>query len=184
MYSEERVIKTEKIYEGRVVTLHCDTVELPGQKYAKREIVDHAGGVAILAFTEDNKFLMVKQYRIATGKDLLELPAGMIDHNENPKEAALRELEEETGYRAKKIDFALEFYSSPGFTNEKIHLFVASDLEKTATNFDDTENITLCEYTLEEGLKMIKLGQIIDSKTIIGLLHVGIEKGVLNEKDS
>lgn len=177
MNSEERVIKTEKIYEGRVVSLHCDTVELPGQKYAKREIVDHAGGVAILAFTDEGKVILVKQYRIATGKELLELPAGLIDHNENPKEAAIRVLEEETGWLAGQMDFVLEFYSSPGFTNEKVHLFIANDLSKTETNYDEFENIEILEYDLDEAIRMITLGQILDGKTVIGLLHAKIEKG-------
>lgn len=175
MGSEERVIKTEKVYEGRVVTLRCDTVELPGQKYAKREIVDHAGGVTIVALTEDNKIPFVKQFRIATGKHLLELPAGLIDHNENPKQAALRELEEETGWLAEEVKFLVEFYTSPGFTNEKVHIFKAENLKKTQVNFDDTENIEIIELTMEEALHKIKLGEIIDAKTIVGLLYVEME---------
>lgn len=176
MEQKERVIRTEKIYEGRILTLSRSTVELENQKYAKREIVEHGGSVVVLAFTKEDKIVFVKQYRVAVGKNLLELPAGLIDHGETPRDAALRELEEETGFKTNSIQFLFEFFSSPGFTTEKIHLFETKDILLGKRDLDEEENIEIVEYTVEEALKMVKLGQITDAKTIMGILHASLER--------
>ena len=166
----EITVKSEKIFEGKIVNLRVDTVELQNQKYAKREIVDHKAAACILAVNND-RILLVRQYRKAIEELIYELPAGIINIAEEPQEGALRELKEETGYKAGKIKLIYEFYTSPGFTNEKVYLFEASDLVFEGANFDEDECIETIEVNAEEAEKMIKTGRISDSKTLIGLLH-------------
>ena len=166
----EITVKSEKIFEGKIVNLRVDTVELQNQKYAKREIVDHKDAACILAVNND-KIILVKQYRKAVEEFILELPAGILNIAEEPQEGALRELKEETGYRADKINLIYEFYTSPGFSNEKVYLFKASELVFEGTNFDEDECIETIEVNAEEAKKMLESGRITDSKTIIGLLH-------------
>ncbi|MDO5036912.1 MAG: NUDIX hydrolase [Tissierellia bacterium] len=169
---EERVIRSDKIYEGKVVTLRCDTVEMEGQRFARREIIEHSGSVAILALDEEGKIIFVNQYRLAANDFLLELPAGLIDRGESPIDAAKRELKEETGYEAQELNFLFEFYTSPGFTNERIHLFCAEGLTPGDQDLDETENISLVSLSLEEAMKKIRLGAILDAKTILGILSL------------
>jgi len=168
--NKEITVKSEKIFEGKIINLRVDTVELQNQKYAKREIVEHKGASAVIAINENNELILVKQYRKAVEEFLLELPAGKINVAEEPRECALRELKEETGYEAEKITEIYEIYSSPGFSNEKIHLFKAENLKFTTTNFDDDENIEVLIINKEEAVKMLESGQITDSKTLVGIL--------------
>ncbi|NLK64802.1 MAG: NUDIX hydrolase [Tissierellia bacterium] len=170
MLNKEITVKSEKIFEGKIVNLRVDTVELQNQKYAKREIVDHKAAACILAVNND-KMLLVRQYRKAIEELIYELPAGILNIAEEPQEGALRELKEETGYKAGKIKLIYEFYTSPGFTNEKVYLFEASDLIFEGTNLDEDECIETIEVNAEEAKKMIETGRISDSKTLIGLLH-------------
>lgn len=172
MLFEEKTMKSEKIYEGKTLNLRVDTIELPDKKYSKREIVEHPGAVGIVAIKEDNTIVLVKQYRKAIERFLLEIPAGKIEVNEEPRETALRELKEETGITANKIEYLLEFYTSPGFSNEKIYLFLATDLEMGETDFDDGEFIEIEEIALEKLIKMVDHGEIVDSKTIVGIKMV------------
>lgn len=165
----ERTIKSEKVYSGKILSVKLSTVELPDQKYSKREIVLHDNAVAVVAI-HDNKILLVKQYRISVDKIIYEVPAGMIEHDENPKDAALRELEEETGYRAKNIEYLTEFYSTPGFCTEKLSIFYAKDLEFVGQNLDEGENLEVVEMPLEEAMSMIESGEIMDGKTISSIL--------------
>ncbi|MDD7362917.1 MAG: NUDIX hydrolase [Peptoniphilus sp.] len=169
MISEERVIRSEKIYEGKVVTLRCHTVELDGQRYGKREVVEHGGGSCMIAFREDGKIPFVRQYRIATKKNLLELPAGLIEHNENPMKAAIRELSEETGLIADSAEFLVEAYTSPGFTNEKIYIFMCENPKEGEAHPDESEDLEIEYMDLDEAMHMITLGEIVDAKTIIAL---------------
>ncbi|MGD9567837.1 MAG: NUDIX hydrolase [Sedimentibacter sp.] len=167
----EITVKSEKIFEGKIINLRVDTVELENQKYAKREIVEHKSASAILAINEDNEMLLVRQYRKAVEDFIYEIPAGILNIAEEPVECALRELKEETGYEAKKIKQVFEFYTSPGFTNEKCYLFLAEDLTFTSTKFDEDECIETIKVSKVEAKKMIETGKIIDSKTLIGMLH-------------
>ena len=173
MLLEEKTMKSEKIYDGKIVNLRIDTVELPDKKYSKREIVEHPGSVAIIALTEDNEILLVEQYRKSVERTVLEIPAGKIEIDEEPSETAKRELEEETGYKADDIEYLLECYSSPGFTDERIYLFFAKDVKKISDEIGvDNEKLSLIKVEYNEFLKQIKRGQIMDSKTILGLLFV------------
>lgn len=169
MLSEERTMKSEKVYEGKILSIRVDTIELPGQRYSKREIVEHVGCVGVIAVTKENKVVLVKQYRKAVENFLLELPAGKIDNNEDPITAAKRELQEETGYVTKNFEFLTEFYTTPGFCTEKISIFIAKDLEPGEQNLDECEDIEVLECSLDEALKMVKHGEIVDAKTILGL---------------
>lgn len=175
--SKEEIMNSDKVFEGKVISVRVDTVELPGQRYAKREIVEHKGSVAIVAFTDDDKLLFVKQYRLAVGKTLLELPAGHIDPGEGPMDAAVRELREETGFETENMKFITEVYTSPGFTDERIHLFYTRDLIPSEQDLDDTEDIEIVEMSLDEAMRLVKLGEITDAKTIIGVLSVYQLKG-------
>lgn len=169
MLFEEKTMKTEKIYEGKVVNLRIDTVELPDKKYSKREIVEHPGAVGIVPITEDNYIIMVKQFRKPVEKFLFEIPAGKLEVNEEPRETALRELNEETGFNATRVEYLMEFYTSPGFSNERVHLFLATELVQGERCPDVGEFIEVVEIKMEDALKMIERGEIVDSKTIIGI---------------
>ena len=169
MIFEEKTMKSDKLYEGKILNLRVDTVEIPDKKYSKREIIEHPGGVAIIPVTDDNSIILVKQYRKAVERFLLEIPAGKLELNEEPRETAVRELKEETGLEAKKIEYISEFYTSPGFCNEKIYLFLATDLIEGEPNPDSGEFIETIKYKIEDLVKMVDRGEIIDSKTIIGI---------------
>lgn len=168
--NNEVTIKSERVFDGKVVKLRLDTVELPNKKYTKREIVEHNGGVAILAVTKSDEIILVKQFRKAAEDFLLELPAGKIENNEKPIECAKREFKEETGFEADKFEKIYEFYTSPGFCNEKIYLYKASGLVQTGDNPDEDEFIDLLFINIHQAKEMINTGQISDSKTIIGIL--------------
>lgn len=170
MSSEERTIKSDQIYEGRILALRVDTVELPNQKYSKREIVDHVGAVGVVAINDKGELALIRQYRKAVEKSLLEIPAGLVDPNEEPGMAAKRELKEETGYACEKVEFMTEFYPSPGFSTEKIHLFMAKELKMEEPDPDETEFLELVHMPYEEALRRVKLGEFTDAKTILAIL--------------
>ncbi|MGO3751472.1 MAG: NUDIX hydrolase [Peptoniphilaceae bacterium] len=170
MENVERTIKTDKIYDGKILSLKVETVELPNKKYSKREIIHHEPAVGIIAINDDEEILLVKQYRKAVEKVLYEIPAGILEIGESPKECAIRELEEETGYVSDNLEYLIEFYATPGFCDEKIYIFSAKGLKKTKQNMDEDEFIDLIKLPLNEAIKMIELGEIIDAKTIAGIL--------------
>lgn len=167
----EKTIKEESIYQGKVIDLVVQDVEVFNGKIAKREIVRHPGGVAVLAITDSNKILFVEQYRKAVDKPLLELPAGKLEKGEDPKDCGIRELEEETGYKAKRFTYLGKIVSSPGFCDEYIYLYKAEKLYKGKIGGDEDEYIDLKELSIEEVKDKIKKGEIIDGKTLAALLH-------------
>lgn len=168
----ERTVKSDKIYQGKVINLRVDTVELPDKKYSKREIVEHPGAVAIIPITKDKKIIMVKQYRKSVEEVLLEVPAGKLEIGEEPIECASRELLEETGYKSNNIEYLFKFYTSPGFSNEVISIFIARDLQKDMAQPDEDEYIEIEEYSIDELINMIKDEKIKDAKTILSILSV------------
>ncbi|HLR20429.1 MAG TPA: NUDIX hydrolase [Tissierellaceae bacterium] len=172
MIYEEKTMKSDKIYEGKILNLRIDTIELPDKKYSKREIIEHPGSVGIIAITDDNCLILVKQYRKAAEDFLYEIPAGKLEVNEEPRETAIRELREETSYEANKLNYISEFYTSPGYCNEKIHLFLAEDIYITDLDPEPDEFIETVEFNINELINMINKGEIIDSKTIIGIYYV------------
>lgn len=169
MIVEEKTISSERIYEGNILNLRRDKVVVKDDNTSYREIIEHDGAVVIAAITPDGKVPMVKQYRKAAEKAVLELPAGKLEENEDPKEAALRELKEETGYTASTVDYVNSFYSSIGYSEELLHLYIARDLTPGETDFDDNEAIDIYEYTLDELISMVMDQSIEDAKTIVGI---------------
>jgi len=172
MKNIERTIKSDKIYQGKIINLRIDTVELPEQKYSKREIVEHPGAVAVIPITEDNKVVMVRQYRKSVEEYLLEVPAGKLEIGEEPLDCAGRELLEETGYKSENIEYLFKIYTSPGFSNETISIFVAKDLITDVAQPDEDEYIEIEKYDIDELIKMISEDKIKDAKTISAILYI------------
>lgn len=169
---EEKTIATKPVYDGKIISLQVDDVQLPDGNHAKRELVKHPGAVALIPLTNDGKIIAVKQYRKALERTLVEIPAGRIEPNEDPKLTAIRELEEETGYGTNNITYIQSFATSPGFADEIIHLYVAKDLypiENPAAG-DEDEFIEIIEVTIEEAEKMVATGEIFDAKTAFAVL--------------
>ena len=169
MNLEEKTAKKNYIYHGKILNLRCDDALLPDGKPCKREIVEHGGGAAVLCVKE-GKVAFVRQYRYAYGEEVLEIPAGKLEIGEEPELAAARELEEETGLRAKRLKHLFTLYPSPGYTNEKIYIFEAMDIEEGERHPDDGEFLSLEYYPVEEALEMIGRGVLRDSKTVSALL--------------
>lgn len=174
----EKTIDSREIFKGKIVKLRLDKVELPNGDVSSREIIEHPGAVAVVAITPDNKVLLVKQYRKACEQELLEIPAGKLESGEEPLSAVLRELEEETGYRAGNAKKLLSFYTSPGFANELIHIYLAEELTISKQSTDDDEFLTVHQFSWEEINQLIQNGDLKDAKTITGLLMVMAHKGV------
>lgn len=158
------------IYRGRVVTLWVKTIRLKDGRPARREIVDHADGAAVVAVDDDGNVVLVRQHRPAVGIDLLELPAGLVDEGEDPATCAARELEEETGLRAGRLTPLARFYASPGFANETLHIFVATDLEPTTARLEDDEDLEVVRLPLSDALDHLLTTETSDAKTLTGLL--------------
>ncbi len=169
MVFEEKTLSTEMIYEGKILNLRKDKVTTRnGSSY--REIVEHAGGALIAAVTDGRKLVMVRQYRKAAGRTMLEVPAGKRDGNELPETVASRELREETGYTAGKLIHLTRIFTSPGYSQEVLDLFIAFDLTKGDTDFDDNEAIDIYEYPIDELVGMVMSGEIEDGKTQTAIL--------------
>lgn len=164
----EKTLKTNYVYQGKILSLRRDDVCLHDGSSAIREIIDHDGGACVL-FVEQDKVLFVKQYRYAYGESVLEIPAGKLEKGEDPSKAAARELEEEAGIKADELQLLHVMYPTPGYTNEKIYIYQAKSGKKTATRLDDGEFLQTLWLPLEEVKKMLELGEIKDGKTIIAL---------------
>lgn len=178
MIQEEVTIKSEKIYEGKILNLRIDTIELPDKKYTKREVVEHSGGVGVVAITDEDKIVLVKQYRQAISKEMLEIPAGKLELNEEPRITAIRELKEETGYSTDNLKYITEFYPTPGYCNEKIHVYMADKLKPGEQDLDEHEYVEVIEMPFDEAYEKTLNGEISDAKTIIGILLAKKEREV------
>jgi ADP-ribose pyrophosphatase len=173
----ETPIGTEHIFEGRVIKVRRDTVRLPDGNTATRELVGHPGGVAVAAVTDSRKMLMVRQYRIAAKEMMLEVPAGKLEYGENPLECGVRELEEETGYKAEHVEHLGEYYATPGYCEEKINIYMATGLKKTEQNLDDGEFLTVEQIDIDELYNMVMNNEIDDMKTAVAILKVKAKLG-------
>ena len=162
-------VDSTKVFSGRVFEVTVDTVR-EGDKTYVREVVHHRGSAVILPAFDDGTIALVRQYRHPTVKYMLELPAGGLDDRERPEEAAARELEEELGLVAGKLEKLTEFFVSPGFCAEKMWLYLATDLTETARRPEDDEVIEVVRLPIKRALQMITDGEIEDAKTIIGLM--------------
>lgn len=168
--SQEITLHSRRIYEGKIINLRVDTVELPSGKETRREIVEHAGCTAIVAIDSGKEVLLVRQYRKPVEKMLLEIPAGGIDPGEEPLECARRELEEETGFSAERWEHLATFYTSPGFCTELMYLYLATELQPARRDADDDEHIEVVRVPLRKTLELIASGEVCDAKSIAGLL--------------
>ena len=166
----ERVTESRRIHEGRIVNLREDTVDLADGRSALREVVEHAQVVAIVPVDDEGNVLLARQYRLPAENALLEIPAGGIDDGESIKDAAQRELQEETGYRAERLDRLSGFFVAPGYCTEFIHLLLATGLSENAIACDEDEDIVVERLPLAQAVGLIAKGEIRDAKSIIGLL--------------
>lgn len=167
---ETAILKHEEIYRGKIVTLHVDTIRQASGNSTIREVVLHPGGVTAVPVLKDGRLLLIRQFRYPIGKYILELPAGKLDSGQPPLDTIAREIEEETGYCAGTLTYECSFYTTPGFSNECIHLFLARDLTLKEQRLEEGEHITVEPYELEECLEKIRTGEICDGKTILGIL--------------
>ena len=170
------IISTETVYKGKVFDVSRDRIR-EGETEYEREIVSHDGSAVIVPVFADKTVTLVKQYRHAAGKYLWEIPAGSLEKDENPESGARRELEEEIGVTAGKFELLSEFYVSPGFLSEKMFVFLATDLTKTAQNLEADELIEIENFSFERAFEMIRMSEIEDAKTIVGLILAGARFG-------
>jgi ADP-ribose pyrophosphatase len=180
---EEKTLHSEEIFSGKVISLHLQEVELPNGKHGKREIIKHPGAVAILAITDDKKVVMVEQFRKALERTIVEIPAGKLEKGEEPALCARRELEEETGYECASLEWLTSFYTSPGFADEIVHVYVATGLTKkeNAAALDEDEFVNLEELTLEEAIQYVKEQKIYDAKTIFAVQYLQLQEALENK---
>jgi ADP-ribose pyrophosphatase len=168
--AEEKTLSSQLIFSGRAVRLRVDTVQMPSGRQTTREVVEHRDCVGIVAIDEDDNVLLVKQYRQAIDKELLEIPAGGIDPGEDAEAAVRREMREETGFLPRRVARLGGFYSSPGFCTEYLHLYLALDLVSSPLHAEDTEIIKLVRVPASQIPELLSSGQICDAKSIVGLL--------------
>jgi ADP-ribose pyrophosphatase len=166
----EELVKSDYVYRGRVLNLRLDTVRVKDGDVTLREIVEHHGAVAMIPLDEANHVTLVKQWRAATGRVMLEIPAGTLEVDEKPEEGAPRELLEETGLTAGRLEFLVRFFPSPGILTEEMFLYLARDLSEGQQQLMGDEDIEVVKLPLEEAIQRIGTGEIADAKTIVGLL--------------
>ena len=174
---EEQTLATEKIYQGRRITLRVDRVMLPSGRETTREIAGYPNSVGVVVLDENDNVILVRQYRHAVGKTLLEIPAGGMEDGENPRESALRELEEETGYTAGSIKEIGGAYAAPGYSTEFLHIYLATDLKAGPSRNDEDEYIEVTPVPLQNVMQLIRSGELCDGKSIIGLLTLLMHRG-------
>ncbi|QXE00337.1 NUDIX hydrolase [Terribacillus sp. DMT04] len=174
---EEKTIESKPVYDGKVISLRVDTVELPDGNTSKRELIKHPGAVAVIPITKEGKIIFVEQYRKALEKSIIEIPAGKLEPGEAPEVTAVRELEEETGYTAKQLNKLGSFYTSPGFADELLHVYEADELELLTETVagDEDEFVELMELTLEEAEALVEEERIHDAKTMYALLYLRLK---------
>ena len=166
---QPQIVASEEIFRGRVFDVTVDTVR-EGETTYKREVVHHPGSAVIIPAFPDGTIALVRQYRHPAVRYLLEAPAGTLNRGERPEEGAARELEEELGFVAGRLEKLSEFFVSPGFCEEKMWLYLATDMTKTAQRLEDDELLDVLRLPVRQALEMITDGEIEDAKTIIGLM--------------
>ena len=183
MELKETFVSRQEIFHGRIVDLRVDTVRLPNGHLTTREVIDHPGGVAVVAIDENDNVLTVKQYRYVFSRVLEEIPAGKLERGEDPREAAIRELKEETGATpARMIDLG-KLLVSPGCYSEVLYLYLAEGLAFGAQHPDEDEFLELCRTPFSEMLARVMRGDIEDAKTVCGILKVHALRTAQKEKE-
>lgn len=168
-------LSSRRVYTGRVLNLDIDTVRFPNGSTGELEMIRHSGAAAVVPFLsdptgEDPQILLLRQYRYAAEEEIYEIPAGRLEQGEDPKDCAARELLEETGCSATSIEFLTMIYTTPGFTDEKIYIYLATGLVNGSTSHEADEFITTEAVTLSQALGLIQRGVIKDGKTAVGIL--------------
>ena len=166
----EKTIASDVKYEGKILSLRVDTVTLPDGRETRREIIGHHGGVGIVAVTDENEIILVRQFRAGTHDVTLEIPAGKLEKGENPLECGKRELMEETGYTAEGFEELTAFYGSPAILEEKIHVYLAKGLKAGVSHPDPGEFVEIVKMPFGDAKKLALSGKLNDAKTIIGIL--------------
>jgi ADP-ribose pyrophosphatase len=177
--ADVEVLESREIFKGRVLDLRVDRVRLGNGRVSELEVVRHPGAVAVAALTSAGDVLLVRQYRYATGEWVLEVPAGKVDPGEDPEAAAGRELEEETGFRAGRLDALGWVWTTPGFTNEKIWLFLARDLEPSRPSLQDDEVLTVERVAVGKAIESALDGSLQDAKSVCCLARAARWLGAL-----
>ena len=175
MNFKEETVNKNYVYRGKILSLRCDDARLPDGKPCKREIVEHSGGAAVLC-VKNGKIALVKQFRYAYGEELYEIPAGKLNAGEDPRQAAARELEEETGLFAAEMEPLLVLYPSPGYTDEKIYIYLAENAEERAQRLDEGEFLSAEFLPAERVEDMIFCGEIRDAKTVAAVLNYRLSR--------
>ncbi len=166
----ERTISSKRIFEGKLLNLRLDEVEVSKNgRHATREVVEHGDAVAILPVDNEGKILLVRQFRYAPNAELIEMPAGLIEKGEDPDVAAQRELREETGYSASRWTSMPAIWSSPGFSDEKLYVYLAECLEKSPLNPDEDEDISLLRLSPDEARALLSSNEVQDAKTLMAI---------------
>ena len=167
---KETKISTEQKFSGRLIDLYLDQVELPNGETTTREWIDHPGAVCIIPILPDGKICLIRQFRYGPGEEFIEIPAGKLDAGEAPLDCAYRELEEETGYRTNKLTFLTNIHPAIGFSNEKMWMYLAEELELSKKKLDEDEFLELLPTPLNKAVEWVFSGKITDVKTIIGIM--------------
>ncbi|WLD91905.1 NUDIX hydrolase [Alkalihalobacillus sp. AL-G] len=173
---EEKTLSTKVLYNGKIIDLVLEEVELPNGNRSQREVVKHPGAVAILAINPENKIVLVKQYRKPLNRSIIEIPAGKLEKGESPESCARRELEEETGFRIDRLTHIQSFYTSPGFADEIVHIYFADSLKKGTVQLDEDEFVDLMEVSLDEALELMKSNEIYDAKTAFAIQFLQLKQ--------
>ena len=176
------VVEEVPAYRGVRYAMHLVRERLPNGKVAERDVVRHPGAAVVIPILDDGRVILCEQHRTALGGNMIEIPAGVLEAGEDPAIAAARELEEETGYRARKIERLLDFHPSAGFCDEIMHIFVATGLEKTEQNLDPDEFIQVHVRTFEEVRQLVRDGELTDGKTIAAFLYLYAFRPDLGER--
>ncbi len=166
----EKTLRRKYVFEGQLIKVRVDTVIAADGHHAVREIVEHPNAIVMVALDAEDNVLLVEQYRSPLGKKLLEIPAGVIEKGEDAAAAVVREMQEETGYKPQKLVFLTGFYTTPGFSTEYLHLYLATDLVPSRLRAEDTAGIELVRVPASQITELITSGKIQDAKTIAGLL--------------
>ncbi len=172
----ETTLSSEHLYQGKILNLRRDTVRLANDRQASREVVEHVDSAAAVPLLEDGRVVMVEQWRYPVGRGLLEIPAGILEAGEEPAEAMGRELTEETGYDAGRLELLLSVYLAPGYSQELIHIFLAQDLQPAHAAPDDDEIIRIKRIPFVDAVAACLRGELTDAKTVVGLLAVAARR--------
>lgn len=175
----EKTIASKEIYNGRILKFKIDTVELPNGEIAERELIEHPGGVGVVAVDEEMNVFMVEQFRKPYERNLLEIPAGKLDKNEDIEICGRRELEEEVGCVAERFEYLGKCYPTVGYTNEITHIYLATGLERTEQRLDEDEFLNVYKIPISEMIDRIMNNEISDAKTVMGILKAAVKLGVL-----